>query len=53
VCSSDLLLILEENAARRDISWRLGLGEDIVQPNKRLCEIANWIERQVRPRAAR
>jgi GMP synthase (glutamine-hydrolysing) len=50
---ADDLLILEENAARRDISWRLGLGEDIVQPNKRLCEIANWIERQVRPRAVR
>jgi GMP synthase (glutamine-hydrolysing) len=50
---ADDLLILEANAGRRDISWRLGLGEDIMQPNKRLCEIANWIERQVRPSAAK
>ena len=41
------LLSLEANAARRDIAWRLDLGEDVLKPEKRLCEISNWVRLQV------
>ena len=33
---------------RADLAWRFGLGVDILQPKRRLCEIANWIDGQVR-----
>jgi GMP synthase (glutamine-hydrolysing) len=42
------LSVLASDQQRTDIAWRLGLGTDILQPDLRLCEIANWIDRQVR-----
>jgi GMP synthase (glutamine-hydrolysing) len=42
------LSVLASDQLRTDIAWRLGLGTDILQPDLRLCEIANWIDRQVR-----
>ncbi len=42
------LSVLASDQRRTDIAWRLGLGADILQPELRLCEIANWIDRQVR-----
>jgi GMP synthase (glutamine-hydrolysing) len=41
---------LEADAARRDIAWRLGLGHDLLKPDQRTREIANWIDRLVRRR---
>jgi GMP synthase (glutamine-hydrolysing) len=42
--------LLGADAARKDLAWRFGLGPDVLEPEKRLCEIANWIAAQVRPR---
>lgn len=42
------LLALNADALRKDIAWRMGLGADLLDPKKRLCEIGNWIERQAR-----
>ena len=39
---------LEADATRRDIAWRLGLDDDVLDPRKRRCEISNWLERQVK-----
>ena len=39
---------LATDFARTDIAWRLGLGPDILRPELRLREIANWIVGQVR-----
>ena len=41
---------LAADHSRADIAWRLGLGADILRPELRLREIANWIAVQVRPR---
>jgi GMP synthase (glutamine-hydrolysing) len=43
------LQALHEDAARRDIAWRFGLGDDLLDAGKRRCEIGNWIERQAKP----
>ena len=43
---------LEADETRRDIAWRLGIGDDILQPGRRVCEIANWID-QVRRTSSR
>jgi GMP synthase (glutamine-hydrolysing) len=37
------LATLEADRKRRDISWRLGLGEDILDDRIRLSELSNWI----------
>jgi GMP synthase (glutamine-hydrolysing) len=42
------LTTLEADRKRRDIAWRLGLGEDILDERIRLSELANWIANQVR-----
>jgi GMP synthase (glutamine-hydrolysing) len=47
------LSVLASDQQRTDIAWRLGLGTDILQPDLRLCEIANWIDRQVRGAAVK
>lgn len=36
--------------ARRDLRFRLGIDDDVLDPGVRLAEIANWIVRQVVPR---
>jgi GMP synthase (glutamine-hydrolysing) len=47
------LQTLAGDPARRDIAWRFGLGEDVLDPARRRCEIANWIERLVKPTASK
>jgi GMP synthase (glutamine-hydrolysing) len=48
------LAALAAAPSRADLAWRLGLGADILRPETRLNEIANWIDLQVRPaRSAR
>jgi GMP synthase (glutamine-hydrolysing) len=41
---------LAADHSRADLAWRFGLGADILRQDLRLCEIANWIAVQVRPR---
>jgi GMP synthase (glutamine-hydrolysing) len=43
---------LSLDQARADLAWRLGLGADILLPERRLSEIANWISAKVRPTAS-
>lgn len=47
--ASDLDL-LDESRKRRDIAWRLGLGAEITDDRRRICEIANWVSSHVLPR---
>jgi GMP synthase (glutamine-hydrolysing) len=48
------LAALAAAPSRADLAWRFGLGADILRPETRLNEIANWIDLQVRPaRSAR
>jgi GMP synthase (glutamine-hydrolysing) len=49
---ADDLVTLDSDRARRDIAWRHGLDDEVVDDRKRLTEIRNWIERQVKPMAA-
>jgi GMP synthase (glutamine-hydrolysing) len=42
---------LGRDLTRRDIAWRLGVGDDILRAEERRREIANWIDRRVRPSA--
>jgi GMP synthase (glutamine-hydrolysing) len=46
------LIVLAADPARADIARRLGLGADVLKPEKRLREIANWITLQVQPAAS-
>ena len=43
------LRALEEAPQRREIAWRLALGEDVLDPSKRRTELINFVERWVRP----
>jgi GMP synthase (glutamine-hydrolysing) len=36
---------LAADASRRDIAWKLGVGEDTLDPSIRLAELANWLAR--------
>jgi GMP synthase (glutamine-hydrolysing) len=45
---ADDLATLQADASRRDIAWRLGLTDDVLDAQKRRCEIANWIEKEVK-----
>jgi GMP synthase (glutamine-hydrolysing) len=42
------LTTLETDQKRRDIAWRLALGEDILDEGMRLSELSNWITSRVR-----
>jgi GMP synthase (glutamine-hydrolysing) len=46
------VLALAADAGRRDLAWRLAIDRDVTEPASRLRELANWIERLVKPRAA-
>jgi GMP synthase (glutamine-hydrolysing) len=47
------LRALASDPGRRDIAWRLGLGDDVLQAENRRCELTNWIESLVRPYASK
>ena len=35
---------LQLDPTRLDLRWRLGIDDDVLDPDLRCCEIANWIE---------
>jgi GMP synthase (glutamine-hydrolysing) len=37
------LSALDADRQRRDIAWRLGLGNDIIDEKLRWTELSNWI----------
>jgi len=45
---ADDLSALDRDHRRRDIAWRLGLGEDIVDAAVRQIELSNWIDNLAR-----
>ncbi len=42
------LSTLAANRQRRDIAWRLGLGDDIMEQSVRQTELSNWVASLVR-----
>jgi GMP synthase (glutamine-hydrolysing) len=46
------LIALAADPGRAEIARRLGLGADVLKPENRLREIANWISFQVQPAAS-
>jgi len=45
---ADDLSVLDKDHRRRDVAWRLGLGDDIVDPAVRQIELSNWINNLIR-----
>ena len=45
----DQLEALHQNPARKDISWLLGIDEDVMNEDIRQAEVRNWIEQLVIP----
>ena len=43
------LRALDADPGRREIAWRLGLGDDVLDPSRRRTELINFIEAWVRP----
>ena len=43
------LRALHEDPSRQDLSWRYGLGADVLDETCRLTEIRNFLEHKVRP----
>ena len=48
----DLLECLYQDPTRRDIAWRLGVDDDIMNKDVRQAEVKNWIEQLVIPSKA-
>jgi GMP synthase (glutamine-hydrolysing) len=40
---------LDRDPGRRDLAWRLGLDEQVIEADKRHLELSNFIERLVKP----
>jgi GMP synthase (glutamine-hydrolysing) len=49
----DKLETLHEDPQRKDLAWLLGVDEDVMSDEVRLCEVRNWIARSVLPRVDR
>jgi GMP synthase (glutamine-hydrolysing) len=47
------LRALHEAPSRRDLPWRHGLDEEVLETGRRLTELRNFIAHQVRPEASR
>ena len=45
-------MALHRDAGRKDLSWRYGIGTDILDPHRHRRELANWLRTKVLPRAA-
>ena len=43
----DRLEALHQDPSRRDLAWQLGLDQDVLSPEIREREVANWIREQV------
>jgi GMP synthase (glutamine-hydrolysing) len=41
---------LHQDPSRKDISWRLGIDDDVMNEDIRQMEVRNWIELLVLPR---
>jgi GMP synthase (glutamine-hydrolysing) len=41
---------LHQDSSRKDISWRLGIDDDVMNKDIRQMEVRNWIELLVLPR---
>lgn len=46
------LRTLESDPTRRDIAWKLGIDEQILDPRRRTAELGNWLRARVVPRCA-
>lgn len=46
----DALEALHQDPSRKDLAWRLGIDEDVMNPDIRQAEVRNWIELLVLPR---
>ncbi|RLB57643.1 MAG: type 1 glutamine amidotransferase [Deltaproteobacteria bacterium] len=40
---------LHDQPERRDLRWRLGIDDDVLDPSRRQLEFRNWLERLVLP----
>jgi GMP synthase (glutamine-hydrolysing) len=49
---TDDLVALDADRSRRDIAWRMGLDDQVLDDALRMRELTNWIGRQVMPGAA-
>jgi GMP synthase (glutamine-hydrolysing) len=47
------LMTLDRDRTRRDIAWRLGLDDEVIDDARRTRELRNWIEAVVQPAASR
>ncbi len=47
--SADFLR-LHQDPTRRDLSWRYGIGRDVLEPDRHRREFANWLSVKVAPR---
>ena len=47
------LRALDADPARRDIAFRLGVEPELLETERRVTELRNWIEHQVRPQKSR
>jgi len=46
---ADELAEIDRDRSRRDLAWRHGLDEEVLDETRRLTEIRNWIEARVKP----
>lgn len=47
---AEALETVARDPSRRDLAWRLGVDEDVLDDSRRLTEIRNWMVHQVLPR---
>jgi GMP synthase (glutamine-hydrolysing) len=47
------LKTLHADPSRRDLAWRHGLDEEVLDPVRRTAEIRNFVERRVKPEKSR
>ena len=47
------LKALHADPSRRDLAWRHGLDEEVLDPVRRTAEIRNFVERRVKPEKSR
>lgn len=43
--------LLHQDPSREDLAWLLGVDQDILNPDVRLREVANWVDQYVMPRS--
>jgi GMP synthase (glutamine-hydrolysing) len=48
-----LMETLHADPRRKDVAWLLGVDEDIMDPKIRCIEVVNWLDRLVKPTAAK